>query len=106
MKDEFDVEGLLRRYNAGPGEHTKKSVMDRFNRARGAHAERGGFWRRPVPLYRAAIVLLLLVGLSFAAGRQFSSGPAARYSGPDQAPALPAAAVDVIDWVPADSDFL
>ena len=107
MKDEFDVEGVLRRYDAGPGERTKEPVMDRFRRTRGAHAvERDGLWWRPVPLYRVAMAVLLLVGLSFTAGRELSSGTGADDSEPAQAPASHAAATDEIDWVPAESDFL
>ena len=107
MNDEFDVEETLKRYNAGPGEHTKRSVMDKFRRTHDARAgKQSGLWRRPVPLYRAAIAILLLAGVSFAAGREFSSVLGPSDSGPRQAPASQAAAANEIDWVAADRDFL
>lgn len=107
MTDEHDLEGVLKRYDAGPGERTKKTVMNRFRRTLGEHAGGGGgFWRRPVPLYRAAVAMVLLVALSFVAGRELSGGRRGSAAGPAEGPAWPAAVADELDWVPAASDFL
>jgi hypothetical protein len=88
MRDDFDVEDVLRRYKAEPGARVKKEVLSRFAGMRGNEArlteardtgtrETGtarrrapGWWKRPVPLYAAAAALVIVMGFSFAAGER------------------------------------
>jgi hypothetical protein len=109
MRDDFDVEDSLRRYRAEPSARVKQFVVTRFNEMRdpGTTLRRApSFWKRPVPLYLAATALLILVGLSFAAGRSTSwggdeTGSSRRSAGEKN----PATSPD-IEWVAAENDLL
>jgi len=108
MSDDYDIEEALKRYKAGPGDGTKESVINRFEQTT-QHASAHSpvhFWKRPVPFYQVAAALLIVVALSFAAGKQ-SSGHA---TGPPLSPTANeqphAASLDAIEWVAAESDYL
>jgi len=77
MKRKIDVEEMLMRFRYEPGSHVKSSVMNRFDDTFGGVKMRvnsKGFWRMPVPMYAAVVVLLLAAGLSFFAGLKFGHG--------------------------------
>ncbi len=74
MKDDF--EEILKKYKNSPGPQVKTAVLGKFIRDAGNRASNRapfGFWRRPVPLYSAAAILVVLAGLSFYAGRATSA---------------------------------
>lgn len=113
MSDDYDIEEALKRYDAGPGDGTKKSVMNRFEQTANHAPVR--FWKHPVPFYQAAAALLIVVALSFAAGKQSSRDAASPLLSPtasEQPTAAGAneqpraASVDAIEWVAAESDYL
>ncbi len=82
MNKDIDIEAELRRYRREPGAGVKRSVLSSYadSYRRGVAAgDRGGFWKRPMPLYAAAAMLVAAIGLSFLAGRYVSrqgGGPA------------------------------
>ena len=75
MNDRMDIEKQLKGFKHQTDPGLRRTVLDRFERTvppGGRVRWRGMFWARPVPLYLAAAVLLLAVGLSFMAGRQLT----------------------------------
>ena len=109
MRDDFDVEDVLRRYRTAPSARVKQAVLDHFSQMRGPGTHRRGalgFWTRPIPFYAAAAVLVILVGLSFAAGRSTSrAGDQARPSTSPTGENRLATSAE-IQWVPAENDLL
>lgn len=85
-----------------------EDLLAEFQRTRQNESPRhsaGGFWKRPVPLYVAAAAILILVGLSFAAGRSTSRPQSnAGSEEPRQGP-MTTTSVD-IKWVAAENDLL
>jgi hypothetical protein len=75
MNVKQDVEDLLVRLRVGPDARVKRAVLSRYaelyGRGRG-EADGLGVWRRPVPLYVAAAIVLLATGLSFVGGLKVS----------------------------------
>jgi hypothetical protein len=99
MRDDFDIEDVLRRRPVKPTARVKQSVLARFNEMCDRGTTRRGAlsaWKRPVPLYLAATALVILVGLSFAAGRITS-----RLGGEKNIATSPD-----IEWVAAENDLL
>jgi hypothetical protein len=75
MNDHRDIEEGLKKFRHRPDPRVRRSVMARFRDTvdpTRADKRPTFFWTRPVPLYLAAAVLFLAVGLSFFAGRQFT----------------------------------
>lgn len=110
MRDDIDIEEALKRFENEPGPEVKRSVMARFSqrfRGRQPAPNAAAFWKKPVPLYAAAAVIVVAVGLSFVAGRK-TSGP--RFV-PAVAPGEPARALNTgvapeVRWEAAPSDLL
>ena len=106
MNDRHDIEEQLEGFRHRPGGRVKKAVMDAYADGDAPVRGTGGFWRRPVPLYAAAAVAIVMVGLSFLAGVQ-----ARRPAAPATA-VQPADSVDGvvttqdIEWSVAERDLL
>jgi hypothetical protein len=98
MKDEFDVEGSLKDYEHKPSAPTKQSVLAEFEKRAG----RVALWKRPVPLYAAAVVLVIAMGFSFAAGQRSIPGASPKVTGHEDA----VVTSDDIEWTSAVRDFL
>ena len=80
MKDDMDFEDGLKKFRHDPKPRVKKSVMSAFRREFGSADAQGSpvrFWRRPVPLYVAAAFVVVMMGLSYFAGKRslVSGGP-------------------------------
>lgn len=83
MNDDIDIEEILKRYGSGPGHRVKRSVLERFVHTYGGRDAAGGpigIWRRPVPVYLTAAVVIIVAVVSFFAGRR-SLGPPPRSAG-------------------------
>lgn len=107
MTDHDDVEQQLRTFRHHPHERTKRAVMSAYEKSRGAGTtRRRAFWRRPVPLYAAAAVALVLVGVSFIVGRQVAAPGARRAATIESVPADGVATSQDIEWSVADRDLL
>ncbi|MCK5619572.1 MAG: hypothetical protein KAJ17_09230 [Candidatus Krumholzibacteria bacterium] len=75
MRDDYDIEDALKKSQLRPSPRVKKRLLSEFMRSHGAkHAQsvEPGFWKKPIPLYAVAASLIILVGLSFAAGQKTS----------------------------------
>ena len=74
MSKEIDIEGLLKRAPIGSDPRVKRAVLSRYaqryGKARGS-AGMNPFWRKPVPLYLATALVLVIAALSFLGGRRF-----------------------------------
>ena len=73
MRDDHEVEKDLKGFEHRPDDRVKKAVMSAFKReinATGADGNRANFWRRPVPLYAAAVFVIVMMGLSYVAGKR------------------------------------
>lgn len=113
MTDRRDIEESLKSFHHQPGGRVKRSVMSAYARAASARVEGGhsrGFWIRPVPLYAAAAVLVLMVAVAFAAGRYTSpaASPAVTPAATAVSPASADGAVTShdIEWSTATNDLL
>jgi hypothetical protein len=75
MNRKLDIEDLLMRFRIIPGARVKRAVLakyaERHGRARGG-AGTINLWKRPVPLYLAAALIVLAAGLSFIGGQKLS----------------------------------
>jgi len=70
-----DIENLLKRFRIEPSPRVKRAVLSKYaesrGRARGTpHA--APLWRRSVPLYFAAALIVVVAGLSFVGGQTLS----------------------------------
>jgi hypothetical protein len=104
MKRDHDIERLLQRFPGEPRPEVKRSVLDRFAKtfASGRSTRHvAGWWHRPIPLYAAAVVFVLALGLAFFAGRW---GIATERSGSIES-SQPAAA-PAVTWEAAVKDLL
>ncbi len=104
MKRDSDIERLLKRYPSDPGPEVKSSVLRRFSRAFATGRPPGhtvGFWKRPIPLYAAAVGVILALGLSFFAGRW-----AANPEGPERIDSYRPVAASTVTWEAAVNDLL
>lgn len=76
MSRKLDIEDLLMRFRSEPSARVKRAVLaryaERYGRGRRGTAGAIGLWRRPVPLYVAAALVLVAAGLSFMGGRTLS----------------------------------
>lgn len=82
MNERDEIESRLRGFDHAPGEAVKRSVLGEFRRRRrdgGRPRDPAPLWRRPVPLYAVAALLVLATGLTLAAGKSgvFPRGPGA-----------------------------
>jgi hypothetical protein len=99
MTDRDDLEKTLREFQHQPSERVKRAVMSEFERAVGGRERRRGFWRRPMPLYAAAVLFLAVAGLSFWAGQHSARAGRAAHT------VRPAPTQDV-EWCAAETDLL
>jgi len=109
MRDDYDIEDAMRRYEAQPSARVKQSVLARFGAMRHAgtaHGSAPGFWKQRVPLYAVAAALVIVVGLSFAAGRSMSR--AGDHGGSTTGPASEKSLTSspAAEWVAAENDLL
>jgi hypothetical protein len=108
MNTKLDIENLLKRFRGDPSPRVKRAVLSKYaercGRTRGT-ADATRFWRRSVPLYFAATLIVVAAGLSFVGGQTLSrragnpedSSIAMKDSLPDAAPEL--------QWYYAPSDI-
>ena len=109
MNDHNDLEKGLKNFRHRPDPQVRRSVMARFrdtvDPARAAKRSTF-FWARPIPLYLAAAVVFVAIGLSFFAGRQvpLASSPTGTFqdSALDSTFVLPQEML----WEPARNDIL
>jgi len=75
MDVKLDIENLLKRFRSEPSPRVKRAVLARYAERRG-HAKGAAaaapFWRRSVPLYFAAALVVVVAGLSFVGGQTLS----------------------------------
>jgi hypothetical protein len=104
MTDHHDIEETLKQFKHEPAPKSKQAVMNAY---RNAFAARPGiaFWKRPIPLYAAAIIAIVLVGVSFVAGLRSSMGVETRVSAPEENVDGAVTSQD-IEWRPAQNDLL
>jgi hypothetical protein len=105
MTDHRDIEETLKRFDRAPDAETKAEVMSAYRRAFEAGA-RAGFWRRPVPLYAAAAVIVVLVAASFVAGQRTSMSAGARADRATPGVTDGVVTSQDIEWRPAQNDLL
>jgi hypothetical protein len=76
MSKKPTIEDLLMRFRNDPSAHVKRAVLARYAEryGRGRHGATGAtrLWRKPVPLYVAAALVVVAAGLSFVGGQRFS----------------------------------
>jgi hypothetical protein len=75
MNVKLDIEELLKRFRSEPSSRVKRTVLSRYaERCSGAQEIAGAakLWRRPVPLYFAAALIVVAAGLSFVGGQKLS----------------------------------
>lgn len=109
MKDDMDIEKLLKQYRSDPGPGVKQSVMNRFRKIHGGGKPitgGGRLWKRPVPLYYLAASVLIAIGLSFAAGRITSAPHSPREAVTDTYLAPSELGLQDIQWQVAPNDLL
>lgn len=104
MTDHRDIEEALREFEHDPAAGVKDAVMAAYGEAYRAPA-RTELWKRPVPLYAAAAVVIFLAGMSFVAGRHVAPADRAGVA-PTAEPADGSVTSQVIEWRPATSDVL
>jgi len=109
MSDRHDIEETLRRFRHDTDARARDAVMSSYRDAfpGGAPPRRAGFWKRPIPLYAALAAVVVMVGLSFVAGRHLPGargGQSGLPSAPTGETVTPAAAD--IEWTRAESDAL
>lgn len=112
MNDKYDIEKILGRFRAGPGERVKRSVMARYAQHTGEAGTAqtdAPVWKRPVPFYlaAAAVVAALLIALPVQRALIAPAGPEKRpgrteVTGPagDTAEALD------LEWTVAENDLI
>ena len=108
MRDDMDIEKMLKQYKSDPGPQVKQSVLSRFNGlyGSGASAREGRWWARPVPLYAFAAAICLAIGLSFFAGRATSLSRQQNTTPTGASTAAYADSLQDIEWHVAPNDLL
>ena len=69
--NKVDIEYMLRQYRCTPSLWIRRSVLSRFRQTFGTETSRS-LWKRSVPLYLVAAETILVVGLSFFAGKRMA----------------------------------
>jgi hypothetical protein len=109
MKNDIDIEDVLKRYRSDPGDEVKRSVMSRFKQKRWSRRRPDwpdGIWKRPVPFYLLAASVLLAVGLSFFVGSRMNPArPQIDSTGPS-APTETFVDAQELEWEVAPNDVL
>jgi hypothetical protein len=105
MTDHRDIEETLKQFDHVPAEGTRDAVMAAYRHTRG---DRAGvvFWKRPVPLYAAAVIVVVLVAASFVAGQRTSMSAGARADRMPPAGADGMVTSQDIEWRAAQNDLL
>lgn len=73
MRDDYDIEDVLRSHSSGPSARVKRTVLTAFKdnfKSKGYRYSTVGFWRKPIPLYIVAASLVVLMGISYFAGKR------------------------------------
>jgi anti-sigma-K factor RskA len=105
VTDHRDIEERLKQFHYDPT-RAKRSVMSAYEEP---SRHRLGFWRRSVPLYAAAAVLVLMAAVSFVAGQRSASPrehPPAAERADESGPAAGAVTSVDIEWSVAERDLL
>ena len=71
MKNDIDIEDVLKAYRSDPSSRVRRAVMSRFRETYGRGEEAGRptvFWRHAVPVYLVTIIMIIASGVSFFAG--------------------------------------
>ena len=75
MNTKLNIEDMLKRFRIDPAPRVKRAVLSKYSERCG-RASRGAnavpFWRRSVPLYFAAGLIVVIAGLSFFGGQKLS----------------------------------
>jgi hypothetical protein len=75
MNTKLDIENLLKRFRSDPSPRVKRAVLSKYAERCARPRETAGaapFWRRSVPLYFAATLIVVAAGLSFIGGQTLS----------------------------------
>ena len=109
MKRRIDVEEMLMRFRYEPGSRVKSFVMNRFDDTFGGgkmRVDSKGFWKMPVPMYAAVVVLLLAAGLSFFAGLRFGHGYVRNELSRESNGKVSGPVVQEVSWYVTETDLL
>ena len=109
MKNDLDIEDVLKKYRHKPGRQVKQSVLARFGDRTRLRVKPGiaRMWRRPVPLYLVAAQLIIALGLGFFAAKILpvpKGGLEAGIEAGEQSPDTFAA--EELTWEVAPNDLL
>jgi len=104
MTDERHIEDTLKQFAHEPAPGSKQTVMAAYREAQAARPP-VPFWKRPIPLYAAAVIVAVLVAASFLAGQRSSTVPENRTSASlENADGVVTS--QEIQWRPAQNDLL
>lgn len=109
MRGDMDIEETLKRFEGHPGPDVKPAIMARFSRRFGIRRpvpHKTAFWKRSIPIYAAAVVVVAAAGLSFVAGRRTTVAQQAPGAFREPGRALNAGAAPEIMWEAAPNDLL
>ncbi len=109
MNDQRDIEETLRKFRHDSYARAKQSVMSAYDASfAGSDGTRGAvaFWKRPIPLYIAAMMAVLMVAGAFLAGRRTSIQDISPVTSQQPAPADGAVTSADIEWSAAENDLL
>jgi hypothetical protein len=109
MKDDMDIEKLLKQYRSDPSPRVKQRVMNRYGRIHGGgrpFARDKRWLTRPVPFYLFAVGILVAIGLSFFAGKMTSPQQNQQSSVMDAQPASIEDELKEVQWEVAPNDLI
>lgn len=109
MRDDIDIEEALKRFESEPGPEVRRSVLARFSQRSGGRrpaSGAAGFWKKPVPLYAAAVCVVVAVGLSFVAGQRTAAIQKPPETLRQPARTLNAGSAPELKWEVAPNDLL
>jgi hypothetical protein len=109
MTNDIDIEDLLKRYRGDPSPRVKRAVMSRYRHAAARRATAGAyapFWRRAMPVYLAAVLIVIAAGASFFAGWSISRQRGTEQGSPQQLRQAKIIEAEELRWEVAENDIL
>jgi hypothetical protein len=108
MRDDYDIEDILKRHTGKPSARVKREVLGAFRQEHRSSESRRrsvGLWKRPVPFYMLAASLALFMALSFYAGKRTSRPVTEPFAPRDSVRERDAAGTLEITWSIAERDL-